>query len=366
MSRFLILLIFCATVFAAACGTGEETHAVEEHTLREAVYASGEILPFEYEYAVSTTSDRIHQILVQEGDTVRAGQVLAVMGTPSDQDQLGILSSQLALARENASEDAVAVAELEQKIALAKATYEQDSLNAKRYTELAATQAVSRKQAEDATIRATASLTEYTALRQQRTSLRNTLDNQVLAAENQLAQFRRGRENQVLTSRVDGRVYSVHMETGEIARPNEPIILVGTPGKFRLELLVDERDISKVELGQKVLFETDAYTGRQFTGRVIKIMPVLQRETRSFEIDVEVLDEGQFFPQTSVEANIIVRDSTPVLSIPTEYLLGNDSVWVRTESGDQKAGVQTGVRDGQFVEITNGLQKGSIVVKKQP
>ncbi|MFC3196751.1 efflux RND transporter periplasmic adaptor subunit [Parapedobacter deserti] len=362
--RSLLLFVLSGL---SSCRQPAETQVVETRSLREAVYASGEILPLEYEYTAASNPERIHRILVNEGDTVNAGQVLVILGTPSEDEQLGILSNQVALARENASEQSAAMAELYERIALAKQQYQQDSLDARRYAELAVSQAVSRKQAEEVAMRAASRHTEYNNLRKQLELLRNELHSNVLAAENQLAQFRRGREGRVLTSRIHGRVFSVHREPGEIVNAQDPILLVGTPDRFRLEMLVDERDIAKVKVGQPVVFETDAYAGRQFRATVDRVIPVLQKENRSFEIWARVLDDLTFFPNSTVEANIVVRDSVEVLAVPADYVVAGDSIWVKTESGnEQKVRIQSGIRDRQFVEVIRGLQPGNVIVKKAP
>lgn len=362
-----ILLFLPMLTLLLSCGERAEEYTVEEETLREAVYASGKILPFDYEFITSTTTERILRIPVEEGDAIEAGQVLAILGTSRQDEQLGILSNQLTIARENASDRSAAIIELEERISLAKQRYRQDSLDARRYAELAETQAVPRRQAEEAEIRAESGLTEYKGLIQQLRSLQNNLRNNVLAAERELAQYRGNQENRVLTSRNDGRVFSIHLKEGEAAHAGSPIMLVGSPDRFRLELLVDERDIAKIKPGQQVIFETDSYSGKQFQGKVWRIKPVLQQENRSFEVDVEVLDAAIFYAQSSVEANIVVRDSSKVLAIPIDFLLADDKVWKKSAEGkDTKVSVETGVRDGQFVEIQNGLAQGDVVLKKEP
>lgn len=361
------LLFFPLVWLLFSCQDKAEEYTVSKKTLREAVYASGEILPMEYEYITSTSTDRILRILVEEGDSVKAGQVLAVLGTSNQDGQMEILSRQVAIARENASERSAAVAELEERIALAQQRYRQDSLDARRYAALAETQAVPRRQSEETVMRAESSRREYNGLRQQLRSLRNELKNQVLAAESQLEQYRGNRENRVLTSRIGGRVFSIHAKEGETVHANSPIMLVGTPDSFRLELLVDERDIAKIKPGQEVVFETDIYAGEQFRGRLWRIRPVLQQENRSFEVDVEVRDTAVFYPRSLIEANIIVRDSSTVLAMPTDFLLPDDQVWKKsTEGKPVHVSVETGARDGELVEIRNGMEEGDIVLKKAP
>lgn len=152
------------------------------------------------------------------------------------------------------------------------------------------------------------------------------------------------------------------MNEGELAKPDEPILMVGSAGKFKLELLVDERDINKVKLGQKVYFETDAFAEKQFEGEVVKIVPVLQRETRSFKIEARVLDNESFYPQSSVEANIMIRENARVMVVPTEYLLEGDSVYLQSDK-EQKVKIIPGTRNGGFIEVKDGVKAGDTITK---
>jgi HlyD family secretion protein len=351
------LVVFCS------CKKEVETFTVIEKPLNEAVYASGEIFPDEYEYIQTNTSERIMQILVKEGDLVKKGDMLVILGNPSQNTQQSILSDELKLARENAAENSASLAEIREKISLAKQKYDHDLQNAQRYKELAVEKAVSQKDADHAVMNAESSLSEYKNLQQQLVIRQKDLSGKVLNASNQLAQFRQVREGRLLHSNLAGRIYSVNLLEGTLARPGEPILLTGTANKFKLELLVDERDISKVKLGQKVWFETDAFAGKEFKATVSKIIPVLQRENRSFRVEAIVNDSIDFFPQSSVEASILIRENTRVLVIPNDYIIAGDSVYVKLEKENKKISVSTGVRNGEWTEVTRGLQNGMTIVK---
>lgn len=361
MKNLVIVLLLILGFFS--CQGEAETYTVQERTLNEAAYASGEIFPAEYEFLNTASPERVMKILVEEGDAVRAGEVLAVLGTPSENSQLTILTDQVALARQNAQENAAILSEIKDKIQLALVKYHQDSLNADRYRELAQDKAVSEREAEQAKIQAEMSNTEYKSLQKQYQSLKNELYHQVLNAEQELARLKQSREGKMLISNLNGKVYGININEGELAKPDEPILMVGSADKFKLELLVDERDINKIKLAQQVYFETDAFAEKQFNAEVIKIVAVLQKETRSFKVEARVEDEESFYPQSSVEANIMIRENAEVLVIPTEYLLEGDSVNLRSDS-EQKVKIISGTRNGDWIEVKEGLKAGDIITKR--
>lgn len=357
----IIPILFAMACIAFSCGQKPETFAVTKEILNEAVYASGELMPKEYYFIRSNVSDRMLRSMVEEGDSVRKGQVLAVLGTPSEDRQLDILTQQVLIARKNQSENSPALAELQGRIRLAKEKYAQDSLMAARYKRMLAENAISAREAEQAGLRAQASLTEYRNLQLQQETLRNQLTERLLQAEQQLAALKQAREGKVLTSPLNGIVYSVYFDEGEMVRPFEPLLLVGFADRFKLELLVDERDINRIKIGQKVYFETNAYKDRQFEGRISKMVAVLQKETRSFSVEAEVYSKERFYPQSSVEANIIVRENIEALVIPSGYLLSGDSVNVRTAESTERISVETGTRSNDWIEIKSGLKEGDVI-----
>ena len=365
MKKFCILALAGLGVLFS-CKKEPASFKVTVQAINEAVYASGEIMPAEYEVMKATSSERILKILVAQGEPVQKGQVLAVLGQPSQNAQLDILGKQLRLARQSASDSSARARELRQKAVLARKQYEQDSAEAQNYRELAAEKAVPAQEAEHRAIKARASLTEYNNLQYQYQALLDDQKENVLSVGRQLAQLRELRETHMLTSSIDGKVFSIYHTEGGTAAAGEPIMLTGSTGQFKLELLVDERDIAQVKLGQKVFFETDAFAGKQFTATVSKIVPVIQKENRGFKVEASVAGTTGFFPQSSVEANILIRQGNAP-AIPSTFLLPGDSVWKAGVDGKVvKQKLNAGVRSGQWTEIKSGLKAGDLVYEKAP
>lgn len=360
-----LLIIAGIGALSIACKKKTATHTVQQRTLNEAVYASGEIMPQAYYFLKSNSADLLLQLKVKEGDAVSRNEVLAILGTPGQLTELDIRHSQVALAGSNAADGSAALNELKEKITQAQQQYEQDAVNAARYTDLAKDKAVSEKDAEQKRLDAANSLRNYHALQQQLLAQKNELTDKLLQSRQQLSASQQIREGKELKSPVDGSVYKAYLKEGELAELNKPVLLVGLPGKFKLELLVDERDISKIKIGQKVYFETDVYAGKQFTATINKMIPVLQKESRSFQVEAAVLDSNTFYPQSSVEANIVIRENISALMIPSDYLLKGDSVYLQQEKTLHKTAISTRAKNGDWVEVTAGLHAGDIIAKKE-
>jgi HlyD family secretion protein len=360
----LFIIAIIATL-AIACKQKNITWTVQPRTMNEAVYAAGTVMPASYYFLKSNSTDLLLQMKVKEGDSVSRNQVLAVLGTPSQLTQLDILHSQVALAGKNAGSGSATLRELQEKIDQAKQKYEVDAVNATRYTDLAKEKAVSERDAEQKRLDASGSLTAYKSLQQQYLAQQHELNSQLLQTRQQYAATSQVREGKVLRSPVNGSIFKVYLKEGELAQLNDPVVMIGQPGIFKLELLVDERDISKIKMGQKVYFETEVYAGKQFTATINKIVPLLQKESRSFQVEAAVTDTPTFYPQSSVEANIIIREKVSALMIPADYLLKGDSVYLQQGKALQKTGIVSGAKNGNWIEVKSGLHAGDIIAKKE-
>jgi multidrug efflux pump subunit AcrA (membrane-fusion protein) len=253
MNRIKKLIgIVCSACLTASCGNTGVTFTVTEQTLNEAVYASGELFPEICHILKSSVPDRILKLAVKEGDNVHQGDMLIVLGMPAGSEQIAIMENQVAIAKANVQENSATLSEIRQKIVFAQQQNEYDERNANRYRELSNIQAVSQKEAEHFIILAEKSRAGYNGLQQQYISQKSQLTNQLLESENRLSEARRLQQMKVLTSPVSGRIYNINFKEGELAASNEAILMVGSPDRYRLELLVDERDINKIRRDKRI------------------------------------------------------------------------------------------------------------------
>lgn len=361
MKTTTLIGITCALL--AACSNAEEVYIVQEKLINEGVYASGEILPAEFDILKSTQPDRILKIMVEEGQTVSNGETLIILGSENEQQQLLLLQRQLEIARQNLNEEEALFGEIKGKIRLAETQFLHDSIEAVKNRELATEKAVSQREADQSVLQAATSSAHYHNLQRQYESLRRELENEVLQREKDLAQFQHTRQGKELKSKISGKVFSIYRREGELPQALEPLAMVGSESRFKLELLIDERDIALVRPGQKVVFETDPFPESQFEATVSRINPVLQKETRSFMVEALIDGSHDFFPQSTAEATIIIREKTPALVIPNDYLLEGDSVIVETVDGRVSQKVRTGIKTGEWVEIKSGLSLNEGILK---
>ena len=363
MKRSFICLVISIFLFSA-CNEKEKKYKVHYKPLNIAVYASGKVMPDKYDILKATQTARILKINTTQGDTVSVSERLIYLGSSDLKDQLSLLKQQVTIAKANAAANSSTLQKLHQQIELAKKQYQQDKEIAEKYSELYQTRAVSQKAKKEKQMQAENSLVNWQNLKQKLRIQESTLNQELIKAQSQLSTFRNNHSQQILRSSVSGIVFNINLNQGEMAQAGQPIMLVGSPKKFKLELLVDGRDIQKIEKGQSVMFKTDAFSDKQFQATITKINPVMQQDTRSFKVVAKVNSKETFYPKATVEANIVISKRDSVLMIPKSYLLPGDSVSVVENEESRKIKVQTGADNDQWVEIKSGLKEGDHILKK--
>lgn len=191
----------------------------------------------------------------------------------------------------------------------------------------------------------------------------------------------------------DGVVAEVETQTGEWITPSPPGIpmpsvldLIDT-GSIYVSAPLDEVDKEKVAAGQPVRITLDAFPKRSFPGSITRIAPYIEsraEQSRTFEIEVEFDDEAfarSLPPGASADVEVILEARKDALRIPTYALIEGKRVlvldgcgaggseagaWNRLMKGSSEClvarNVATGLRNWEFVEITDGLEAGERVV----
>lgn len=364
-NKISLMCSICCAVFLSSCSQDKSPLTVQKETINQAVYASGEILPNPYAFVQAASNDVISYIAVKIGDVVKEGDIVAFLGAVEHDQQLTVLRKQLEIAKATANLNSPVLNEFRQKIDAAKSRYDLDKKNAERYIKLASTAAVSQKEADDFRLQAEISRLEYVKSKEQYTAKINELSGHKLEIENFVAQANTALKGRILRSKISGKVLSIPKRAGESVRSGENIMLIGNDASFQLKLLIDERDIHKVKAGQKVAFETDAYPNQVFHARLGKIDALINTELRSVKAEAMIDGRTFFYPQSAVEANIMIKEKQKALLIPADYLFAGDTVLMKEGKNIQKKKVLPGLRIGTKVEISKGIEAGDVIYKNK-
>jgi multidrug efflux pump subunit AcrA (membrane-fusion protein) len=343
----------------ASCGSKKQEVKPEMKQLTMAVYASGSLVPEEEYKVVSGVDGYLTQALVKEGDVVNKGQLLFIVNSDVRAAQVQGANAVVKETMPAVVNTAPAFRELRAQMDVAKTKLQQDSVQYKRYKALFDQNAIASATYEKFYLQFQSSLKDYQNIKQRLEQQEITAKLQMQQAQNQLsiaeAQTAYGR----LKSFANGTVYEIYKKEGDLVQPNQPIALVGA-GKMIAKLSVDEDDLEKVSLNQKVLITMDAYPDKVFKAHISKIYPLLNRVEQSFKVDATLDDAvpvGMY--GLNIEANIVVAENKPVLAIPKNALLKGDSLLLKD---GKKIKVAKGIEDDNWVEIKEGITEQTTVV----
>ncbi len=355
--RSVVIIVLCFLFFS--CKKKQEKTEVTVQSITESVYASGTVKSVNQYQVFSTVSGIIKNIFITEGDVVHKGQPLISILNEASQ-----LSTQnAALAAEYSSEAANAnkLRELETNIELAKTKMQTDSTLLERQRNLWSQQIGTRNELDQRELAYKSSVAAYKAAIYRYSDLKKQLQFAARQSQKNLQISSTQSSDYTVKSEAAGKVYKLLKEKGEMVNQQTPVAIIGAANAFILELQVDEYDISKLRLGQKVLVNMDSYKGQTFEATVSKIDPIMNERSRSFTVEATFNSMPQvLYPNLTAEANIIIQTKQNALLIPRAYLV-NDSLVVLPNGENRK--VSTGLKDYQKVEITGGLKKGDVIVK---
>jgi HlyD family secretion protein len=360
-----VVVLFILTLFSGCNRKGEGTTPTYKN-LTEAVYASGSIYP-RNEYKVLANADGIfQQKLVNEGDSVRRNQLLFVLEGITQGAREQAAANIYRQSQANLNANSPVLAELEAQVRIAQNRLANDSVNYVRYRDLYQQNATSKAELERVQLAYQTSRNDFSARRSSLQRTRNQLYVDLQNSKSQYVASGQDQGNTRVRSFVDGKVYEILKEPGEVIRRNDQLALIGSGREVFVRLAVDESDFGKIRVGQEVMVKADVYPDKVFKARVRKIYPKLNRVDQSFRVDADF--EGELpdaYYGLTVEANIIISQNSRVLTIPKSYVVGNDSVWVNENGDRKKIKIVKGAENFDLVQVKSGLNETSVVVNPE-
>ncbi len=329
-----LLLGFSLTALLAGCSGGPDAQAetaeaeaeeeevaipVEVATVQRgdilAVYSATGSLEAERDAeVVAKVEGQILEILVEEGDRVQAGDVLARL----DGDQL-----RLELARARAS-----LEKLEAEYRRNEALHSKGLVTREAYDTIAFDVRASRADAELSALRLS-----YTEIR----------------------------------APIDGVVSERMVKVGNTITANTPTFRVTDLEPLITELFVPEREYRKLAPGQQAQVRVDALGDVSFAGRIARIAPVIDPATATFKVTVETTDPAaRLSPGMFARINVVYDVHADALQVPRDALVdgvGDKAVFVVSEEDTaERRTVTTGLSNGGSIEILDGIEHGEEVV----
>lgn len=317
----------------------------ERCTLVESVPASGIIRPVVEVKITPDVSGEVVDIYVQEGDRVKTGDLLLRIKPDLYQSQLEQASASLGTLR----------AQLNRQRAEAR----QAQLNFERSQLLFGQDAISSAELQNA----------RTELDIAQSSLR-AAEYAVRSGE---AQLKEARENLLKTSLyapMDGIISQRSVARGERVvgtsqMSGTEMLRIADFSRMEVTVEVGESDVVRIEPGDSVRVEIDAYPRRRFRGTVVQIAN--SAKVANFGVRIELqADSVRFLPGMSAAVTILTCQRDSCLALPVAAVFPRDKetcVWLVSEHGRaEMRQIVTGIQERDRIEVLEGLSEGEWVV----
>lgn len=356
--KISITFLFATILFLNSCSKKEDFITPEVKDITESVYASG-IIKSKNQYEVYAKINGIVDIkFVDEGSKVEVGSPIVKIYNESS--KYSARNAELNSYYSDYKFNLDKVEESEKALNLAHQKLEQDSLLYLRQQQLWVNSATSKIEFEKAELSYQSSKVSFTNAQVKLRDLKNQLKLLSEQSKNNFLSAKKIEDDFVVQSQLNGIVYKIYKEKGELVNNLTPLAIIGE-SDFELLLYVDEYDISKVTIGQKVFIKMDSYKKQVFEAEVTKIDLLMNQKTRSFEVTAKFKTRPKtLYPFLTAETNILIQTKNNALVIPREYLL-NDSTVMLKQGNKQK--IKTGLMDYQYCEVLSGITKNSKIIK---
>ncbi len=202
---------------------------------------------------------------------------------------------------------------------------------------------------------------------------------QVAQAQAALERAEEDLRNSTIVSPMDGLVLSRNVEVGDavssilqVGSQATLVMTLGDVGDVYVLGKVDQADIGKIYLGERARIVVESFKDKKFEGQVTKIAPlgVEKDNVTTFEVRVSIKNPGgELKSNMSANAEIILEEKPNVLLIPESAIVydknRNTSVEVpdpATEKGRRSVPVKLGISDGVKTELASGLKPGDKLI----
>ena len=338
-------------IFLAAAGGGtyyyfkygkpvEKPQVVQAKVSRgdiiEVVNATGTLEPMRRVDVGSQVSGVVQEIFVDYNHIVKQGQVLAKIDPSLLQVQVEIQQANIERQKMDIENQKVQLEDLKVKLQRSQALFDK--------------QLVNQQQLDDASL----------AVKNREAQI-SSAQKQMVQSEAQLSQAKLNVSYTTILSPIDGVVLERRVDRGQTVQSsmNAPTFfaLVTDLRTLRLSAGVDEADIGRVEVGQKVMFKVDAYGGQEFEGTVdtVRLNATNTNNVVTYPVWIKVPNpELKLRPAMTATLRVIIQTATNVVRVPNQALRFRPNNEIYTALGIEPPAAGRGRSLASELNDTNG------------
>ena len=292
--KLVLKAVFTVTLLASLAGCGPATRheplnevtgtsskvKVEVSLPREGqqIYkASGTVRAVTTAPLASKMMGTILEVRAREGDRVKAGEVLVVIdGREAD--------AMVRKSEAGMQEASMTLQEVERGLEAAQANLQLASSTLKRFQELAEQKSVSPQEFDEIQTRHRAAVASFEALQ----AKKRQVQARIQQAQSDLSASQSLQSYTEVRAPMDGVVVERHAEPGSLSVPGAPLLIVEDAGRYRLEVPVEENQVSKVRTGMTVSVKVDSLSVAEMRGTVAEVRPSADPASRTYLVKINL------------------------------------------------------------------------------
>lgn len=334
---------------------GVETAAAARADLHPDIYGIGTV-EARHAYSVGPIqAGRLLRVLVDQGDSVQAGQLLAEIDPVDLRQRAEAAASAAARARQTAQAAQAQVAEAESRARITRA-------NSARYQTLYRQNFVAKEMADSRSQEAAAAEAALAGALANATAARRDIS-RTEAEVRGIAQLR---DSLKLVSPISGVVTAREAEPGTTVVAGQAVLRLVDPARLWVRVRVDQARAQGVQMGQAADIVLRSTPGAAVPGKVVRVD--LQSDAVTEERIVNVAFDSvpaQLYLGELAEVAIRLPGARDVLTVPRAALVqrnGKSGVWQTVDGRARFQPVQPGLQTVERVQIVSGLQAGDRLV----
>lgn len=389
-----ILILLLVIILFSSVGSSADSNvplfSVKKDAFLISITENGEI---KAKNSISITAPRVRSSLkivelVPEGNYVKPGEIIARFDPTEALVKLKDAEAQLEIARSNRAKLVANhqsdMAQMESDLKSAELSFELSKLNLEQMkfeAEAKRREAELQHNKNELNFERTKQTSESKKIIQK--SEMENMDVEIRQKISELEKAQRDLDALTLMSLAEGLVvYGINwsnqgqkFQIGDQPWPGQTIVTLPDLSKMESHTYVNEVDISKIKVGQKVEVKLDAFQDSIFLGKVSNVARLgKQKDNQStikvFDVFVEIKGVSEILkPGMTTSNKIIIDKIEDQIFIPHEALFENESklfVYKQDGSGFDEIDVKIGNKSDDFIVIKSGLQDGDVVALRDP
>jgi HlyD family secretion protein len=376
---WVVLALVAAGVAAfffrdAILGKPVEAHEAIRGDLVQTVVASGRIITPQRLSVGAVVTEHVARIPVNEGQKVRKGDVLIELDDRDERAALEQSKASVAQAEAKVRQlRELALPAAEQTLVQAQATALQARQQFDRMKSLRERGFVVQSQLDDAQRALDIAESQLRAARLQVETNKSTGSDFALAqtaldqarANLRVAQVKL--DQTVIKAPVNGILIARNVEVGDVVQPGKDLMVLAPAGETQVDVMIDERQLSRLALEQKALGSADAFPDQRFAAELVYINPAVDPLRGSVEVKLRVPEPPAYLVQdmtASVDIEVARRADTVYVPTETVREANGTQPWVLVIRGFRavRQAVKLGLRGDGRIEILDGVEAGDRLI----